>query len=213
MGKRKRKRLTNEFRRSIGNNSSGLKTIVYPSIGTRFQMPDDFEVEAQTTEDPQQALSRAILVLETVGFRIVSCDERNAELQGPGLNSTKQNPLLGATMIHLRCTERTIRLTAKLGGVATMQRFLTWFPWILGLSLGTIFALAGGIGFGRAAGIPFGVPWAQGFNWILAAYAMALLPVAPWLFLSPWLIRVIRNRTRVALETLLQNAVIRTKLL
>jgi len=175
-------------------------------------MPDDFEVEAQTTGDAQQALSRAILVLETVGFRIVACDDRNAELQGPGLNSTKQNPLLGATTIHLRCTERTLRLNAKLGGVATMQRFLTWFPLILGLSLGTIFAIAGGFGFGRAAGIPFGVPWAQGFRWILAAYAMALMPVAPWLLLSPWLIRVIRKRTNSALETLLQNAVMRGKL-
>lgn len=175
-------------------------------------MHEDFEVEAQTTEDPRQALSKAMLVLETVGFRIVSCDERNAELQGPGLNSTKQNPLLGATSIQLRCSERTIYLTAKLGGVATMQRFLTWFPLILGLSLGTIFAIAGGFGFGRAAGIPFGVPWAQGFRWIVAAYAMALMPVAPWLFLSPMLIRVIRKRTKVALETLLQNAVMRAKL-
>jgi hypothetical protein len=175
-------------------------------------MLNRFEVEVREVEDIERTFSNAVHVLETVGFKILSCDKQHAELQGPGLNSTKQNPLLGATAIQLRCTNNTIKLDATLGGVATMERFLKWFPLGLGMALGTLFAFVGGIGFGRALGVPFGVPWAQGLNWIVVAYALALLPISPWLFISPWLIGMIRKRTMEALNTLLHNAVMKAKL-
>lgn len=173
---------------------------------------EKFEAEVKDVQDIERTFANALQVLEAVGFRILSCDKRQAELQGPGLNSTKQNPLLGATSIHLRCTENRILLDANLGGVATMERFLKWFPLGLGLLLGTLFAFVGGFGFGRGFGIPFGVPWAQGLNWIVVAYLFALLPISPWIFISPWMIRMIRNRTKSALETLLHNAVMKAKL-
>jgi hypothetical protein len=175
-------------------------------------MLDRFEVEVRELEDTERTFSNAVLVLEAVGFKILSCDKQHAELQGPGMSSTKQNPLLGATAIQLRCSRNTIKLDARLGGVATMERFLKWFPLGLGITLGTLFAFVGGFGFGKAFGIPFGVPWAQGLNWILVAYTLALLPITPWFFISPWMIGIIRQRTTESLKTLLHNAVLKAKL-
>lgn len=175
-------------------------------------MLDRFEVEVREVADTQRTFSNTITILEAVGFKILSCDQNRAELQGPGMNSTKQNPLLGATTIQVRRSDSGIKLDATLGGIATMERFLKWFPLGLGLLLGTLFAFVGGIGFGQQFGIPFGVPWAQGFNWIIVAYTFALLPITPWFFISPWMVNMIRRRTTEALKTLLHNAVMKAKL-
>lgn len=175
-------------------------------------MLDRFEVEVREVENSERTFSNTITILEAVGFKILSCDKNRAELQGPGMNSTKQNPLLGATTIQVRRSDSAIKLDATLGGIATMERFLRWFPLGLGLMLGTLFAFVGGIGFGQQFGIPFGVPWAQGVNWIIVAYTFALLPITPWFFISPWMVNMIRRRTTEALETLLHNAVIKAKL-
>ncbi|MBL8871182.1 MAG: hypothetical protein JNK90_15400 [Planctomycetaceae bacterium] len=175
-------------------------------------MVDKFEVEVRNVDDASRTFMHVVEVLDSVGFKILSCDKQHAELSGPGLNSTKQNPLLGASAIQLRCQNDSIKLGASLGGVATMERFLRWFPLGLGFILGTLFAVLGGFGFGRAMGVPFGVPWAQGFNWVVVAYTLAFLPVCPWFLIGPWMVRMIRKRTTAALEALLQNAVMKAKL-
>jgi hypothetical protein len=87
-----------------------------------------------------------------------------------------------------------------------MRRFLMWFPLLLGLGMGLFFCVLGGLGFGQQLGVQFGVPWAQDWQWMLAAIGCAMLPVAPWLVLSPWIAGMIRNRTHRALETLAGNA-------
>lgn len=175
-------------------------------------MPDRFEAEVRAVDNAERTFTQAITVLEAAGFKILSCDRQRAHLRGPGLNSTKQNPLLGATDIQVYRDNDHIKLQATLGGVATMEHFLKWFPLALGLGLGTLFSLVGGIGFGQAFGIPFGVPWAQGIQWLLVAYTLAFLPIAPWFFISPWMIRMIRTRTQQALQSLLHNAVMKATL-
>jgi hypothetical protein len=81
------------------------------------------------------------------------------------------------------------------------------FPLILGLGLGLFFGVGGGIAFGQKFGVGFGVPWAQGWTWLLVAICVAMLPVTPWLFLSPMMSKMIRTRTQNALETLVKNAI------
>jgi hypothetical protein len=156
-------------------------------------------------------MEAALATLVSNGFAIMHRDKFSANLTGPGLNSTKQNPLLGATNICLELRDQQLRLEAELGGVDSMQRFLTRFPLVLGLGLGLFFGVFGGILFGRQFGVGFGVPWAQGATWMLVAIGGALLPVAPWLVLSPMISRMIRMRTQNALTTLITNAVRITK--
>lgn len=168
---------------------------------------ETYSISVPANDDTFDSLAKAVRSLIAVGFSVVKQDERRVELRGPGMRSTKQNPLLGATKIELRSANRAVQMDAELGGVQTMQKFLTWFPPLLGLSLAMVFTLVGGITFGQAFGIGFGVPAAPGWKWIVVSFGVAFLPTLPWLVLSPLMIRMIRKRTIRALEKLLQSAI------
>lgn len=165
-----------------------------------------YQTSAETTGRTHDVLHDAVVTLTNRGFVIVRRDENFAELNGPGLYSIKQNPLRGASRIHLERQGQQLNLDAELGGVDAMRKFLLWFPLTLGLGLGVIFGVFGGFAFGRQFGVGFGVPWARGWMWLLAAFGGAMLPVAPWLLFSPIMSKVIRARTEQALESLVQNA-------
>jgi hypothetical protein len=166
-----------------------------------------FSTSAVTTRPTNDVLQAALTTLTNNGFAIVNRDKNSVDLTGPGLNSTKQNPLLGASAIHLELQGQQLRLDAELGGVDSMQRFLMRFPFMLGLGLGLFFGVVGGVALGRQFGVGFGVPWAQGLTWMFFAIGIAILPVTPWVFLSPMMSKMIRTRTQNALTTLVINAV------
>ena len=155
-------------------------------------------------------LDSAVQTLTNNGFAIVDRSEDSVTLHGPGLNSTRQNPLLGATRIKLALNGKTLDADAELGGVQRMQRFLSRLPFLLGLGLGLFFGVGGGILFGQLFGVGFGVPWAQGSQWLLFAICVSMLPVAPWLFISPLMSRSIQKRTEDAITTLVRNATFTT---
>ncbi len=165
-----------------------------------------FVTSARITGTNDAVLQTALMVLTGQGFAIKDRSALSADLTGPGLNSTRQNPLLGASKIHLEIADQELRLAAELGGVETMHRFLKYFPILLGLGLGVVFAVGGGFLFGQQFGVGFGVPWVQGWRWLVMAFAGALLPVSPWLFLSPMMSRMILHRTQNALTTLVNNS-------
>lgn len=164
-----------------------------------------FTTSASTTSRNDNALQAALAILTINGFTIVGRDTYSADLTGPGLNSTRQNPLLGASRIHLELSGQQLRLEAELGGVDSMRRFMMRFPFLLGLSLGLLFGVVGGVAFGQQFG-GFGVPWAQGWTWMIVAIGGAMLPVTPWLLISPVMSKMIRTRTENALTTLVQNS-------
>jgi hypothetical protein len=165
-----------------------------------------FSTSAITQGSVHGVLESAIATLTHHGFSISHRDAKSACLVGPGMTSTRQNPLLGASKITLLLRHNTIDADAELGGVDGMQKFLMWFPWLLGIGLGLLLGVGGGILFGQQFGVGFGVPWANGWQWIAFAFGVAILPVAPWLFLSPIVARRIRQRTQAAIETLVRNA-------
>lgn len=167
-----------------------------------------YTTSTETPGPTGEILQAALTVLTNNGFAIVNRDELTASLKGPGLNSTRQNPLLGASAIRLALEGNQLRLDADLGGVDSMRRFLMRFPFLLGLGLGLFFGVGGGLMFGQLFGVGFGVPWAQGWAWMLLALGFAMLPVSPWLVLSPMISKWIRTRTQHALQTLVRNAVL-----
>ena len=170
-----------------------------------------YTISAVTLRPSGETLQAALAILTNNGFTIVNRDERTANLIGPGLNSTKQNALLGASKIYLAQDGNQLSLEAELGGVESMQRFLNRFPLLLGLVLGLLFCIIGGLVIGQQFGVGFGAPWAQGWRWVLVTFGFSMLPVTPWIFLSPWIGKMIRTRTQLALNTLVTNAVQMTK--
>jgi hypothetical protein len=167
-----------------------------------------YSTSGDLSAQPELSLESAVKSLIPHGFRIESRDTRSAKLTGPGIHSSRQPAVLGATAVSLSIDPDRNRLVldARLGGIETMQRFLTWFPPLLGLSLGVVLGIAGGFLFGRQFGIGFGVPWAQGWAWMLVSIGMGLLPISPWLLLSPLMTRALRRRTEQALDTIVHSS-------
>lgn len=165
-----------------------------------------YSVSSGRLDQAALALDTAVTTLTNNGFTIVGRTSTTATLNGSGMNSTNQPALLGATKIDLRIVNDALQIDAVLGGVDSMRRFLFRFPLLLGIGLGLLFGVGGGLMFGRQFGIGFGVPWAAGWRWIAVAMCGALLPVSPWLVLSPLIANSILNRTRRALDVLAGNA-------
>ena len=145
---------------------------------------NDHEYEIPFSGDPAVALEVARTALLGQGFEIV--DQSSGELRatGPGMNSTNQPPLCGASEITFLVGTSAIVARARLGGVRKMKMFLWLFPPGLGLIVAVSFKL-------------FGVPR----SWI------PLLAVAPWLVLSPILSSWIEKRTTKAVDSLARSMV------
>lgn len=154
----------------------------------------EYETDCPLNATPDDALARAEATLSAVGFRIVDRPRSGLVAEGPGLNSTRQNPLLGATRVELTAGDRTLRAVAEMGGVDRMRKFLLWFPLLLGLGLGLLGLLVQlmlGVGVPNAA-------------WMLAA--LGPMAVLPWAFIGPWMAGRIVRQTERAVDTLVHNA-------
>lgn len=165
-----------------------------------------FSTSAIATGPTDGVLQSAITTFTNNGFAITQHDSTSALLTGPGLHSTKQNPILGISSVTLRLHESELVAVAELGGVDSMRRFLIRFPLLLGIGLGLFFGIGGGFLFGQHSGVVFGVPWASGWHWLIVAMGGAMLPVLPWLVLAPLISGMVRKRTEKSLETLVKNA-------
>jgi hypothetical protein len=147
--------------------------------------------------DPAPAFALATATLTASGFRLVAQTARSLEFAGAGMNSTRGNPLLGASQITLTADAGRIELQAELGGVRRMRRFLVVL--LLGLSLLDV------VVFGLQFHVFQGAP-----NWPKLLLVTAG-PIAPWIVLGPLLVRLIRRRTIKALHPLLFNMVAVTR--
>jgi hypothetical protein len=159
------------------------------------------------TGDPQRLLAAAATILMTNGFAVVQQEGDQIEFIGPGLNSTKQNPLLGAARIVVSAKQGRLAVDADYGGVDSLRRFMIRFPLLLGLGLGCIFAVISLIvflGF-YLYGADFGPAWTVAWLSPLFAIAVSLLSVSPWFFLAPWIRRHLERKTTFALDTLMTN--------
>jgi len=144
--------------------------------------------------DSEKAFGLAETALTALGFRLLGRTPARVELVGPGMNSSRESPLMGASRIELISSGGNLAVEAELGGVARMSRFVTLFPICLVLSLGIVFSTVFGIGFGPGF-------WMGGVGAAVGANAVL------WLILGPLMARRFRARTDRALDTLLANMV------
>jgi hypothetical protein len=145
-----------------------------------------------------KAFDLAGVVLTALGFRIVARDDSSLDATGPGLNSSRQNALLGASRIQVMRRSAELALEAELGGVQRLARFVTLFPVGLSLFLCVLFFVLFSLLFDH-------------FLWVLPVVAMTGANALLWLILGPLLARHFRGRTCQGIDVLLNNMAVAGK--
>lgn len=142
--------------------------------------------------DAARAFDAAVLLLTNLGFRVVARSDSSLELVGPGMNSSREAALVGASRIEFRHGRGELTVEAELGGVRQMARFVSLFP--LGLCLFLAVLLTAVF---HLAGFP---PWAA-----TIVLTVTGLNAIVWFFLAPIMARSMRTRTCRALDALVGN--------
>lgn len=142
--------------------------------------------------DTARAFDLANAALTSLGFRISSRSESSLELTGPGMTSTRQSALMGATRLRITRGSHDLSIEAELGGVQTMSRFVTLFPIGLSLFLCVLMLVQFSVLSDHRGGV---VP----------VIAITGLTALPWLFLGPLMARHVHARTCRAIDALLNN--------
>lgn len=139
--------------------------------------------------DAGEALEKARAVLLAAGFRAGASERGGVVFLGPGLNSTRQNPLLGASRLRLVARGERLSVDADLGGARRLGRFARFFPPLLCLALAIVFTVVFTFKFDTLA-------------WMAPVYGTTGLLAAVWLLVGPVLARAIRRNTWTALDEL-----------
>lgn len=146
----------------------------------------DYEKTVELPGDASAGVSFLINNFTQLGFRIEHKDHSSCVLIGPGMNNSRQSPLLGISRLQVDSSRNTLNVKAELKAAQKMRQFLIWF-------IGGMFVFMM---------IVFGVVFRgrEDFRWWIPA-----LPFLPWPFLIPMIGRMIEKRTRVALDNTLHN--------
>ena len=139
--------------------------------------------------DAGAALHSTETVLLPNGFELVQATEHSREFRGGGMQSTRENPVRGASWIEVKARGGQLKLHARLDGVRNISLFFWIFPVVLwgGFAVAPLLGLMGE---------------ARVLN------TEALKGMVVWLVLAPALTAWLRHRTVRALETLLGSAVV-----
>ncbi len=182
-----------------GNWDSKANGRMTVSEFARYSASTSYSGESET------AFARALSILGAAGFTVQQQDRDSIEFTGPGLNSSRESAILGATNIRIRLDHDSMQLDAELGGVAKMRRFLNTFIPSLAVLLVVIIGPFTGWVAGMQNGLGFGVPGLPGLKWLMFTVPITLLPFLPWIVATPWVTGKIRTRTINAIDGLLQN--------
>ncbi|MBK6734143.1 MAG: hypothetical protein IPG61_08635 [bacterium] len=77
------------------------------------------------------ALRVAEAALLPNGFRVVDSSASRLALRGRGMQSTKENPIRGATEVSIEAQDGVLKLDASLGGVVGLSLFAALLPVVL----------------------------------------------------------------------------------
>lgn len=156
-------------------------------------MPIEYSTTVPFVGSGKRALAVAQTTLVSLNFRILSSSETELNVSGRGINSTRENPLKTVTEATFLIRNAAIEVRANLGGAEKMRRFLTIFP----LALAAFFLIVW-------TTIAYFVPEFRHW-WI---FVLPLIPLSPWLFLTPIICRSFERRSKDAIDSLVGNMVL-----
>jgi len=147
-----------------------------------------YSMEQKFAGQEAEAFSAIESILLPNGFRITRSEDSILELKGRGMQSSRENPVRGATVVEVKAREGVLHLDARLGGVVFMVLFVCLFPVLL---LGS-FAVA---------------PMFESGGGVASLNTEVYRGMAVWAVLGPLAGVWIRHRTIVALKDMMDNAV------
>lgn len=147
-----------------------------------------YEKSVEFSGNQDSAVALAKNIFSANDFKINQIDQSVLSVTGPGMQSNRQNLLRGISRGELKFSEAAIEFNGELGGVEFMKKFLCIFPAALGLGLTVLFEVQ-----------------AYLLKQNLLFSFIPLLAVAPWLFISPFMIKRIQRNTEDAIATALDN--------
>ena len=156
-------------------------------------MPIEYLKTVPFPGSAKRALAVAQSTLVALNFQITASSDYELQVTGPGINSTRENPLKAMTKGSFVVRNAAIEVKAVLGGAERMIRFLRIFP----LMMAIFFMIVWGV---LAFFLPIFRLW-----WV---FAIPLVALSPWLFLTPMIGRSIQSRTKDAIDSLVSNMVL-----
>jgi hypothetical protein len=154
--------------------------------------PKKHECSAEMRGDGRRVLDALVIALSSSGFRVDRRSESEVELTAPARFGSHYHPIVGASRIVAKASQRRLAITAELGGVDRMRRFLLLFPGIMCLVLvvvlGIVFSVTFGTDHWRVICMPLG--------------AILVIQVVTWSIVGPLASRKFESKTRAALDAL-----------
>ena len=154
--------------------------------------PKRHESSAEMRGDPRRVLDALVIALSSNGFRVDRRTDSEVELTGPARLGMHHQALAGASRIVAKAAQRRLALTAELGGVERLRRFLLILPVgicvVLVISLGGVFAFT----FDRS-------------QWKFIATLLGSIlgiELLTFLIVGPLVTRKFESKTREALDAL-----------
>ena len=141
-----------------------------------------YETSKSFCGDTKKVLTAAAPIFMTNGFRVEQVSTSEIMATGPGMSSTRQNPLWGVRPATLHFGGFNVRFSAEPGGVRTMRNFLFLFPPGLALALMLTFYLAG--------------------MWPTQVAGTVLAAISLWIVIAPLIAIKTKKKTIEAIESL-----------
>ena len=151
----------------------------------------DYEKTEPFSGNMEKVLEVAKNVFIQHNFETVRHSDTEVEFTGPGMLSSRQNPIVGISRICIRGTSGNISIEAEFGGIRKLTKYLVVF--IVGMAI--FFVVLFGIMFSKQG---------QPLNKIIL---MSVAPFIPWPVLIPLIHIWMKSRTSKALDRLLTNMV------
>jgi len=125
-------------------------------------------------------------------FQIVRDSDTEVEFTGPGMLSSRQNPIVGISRICIRGTSGNISIEAEFEGIRKLTKYLVCFI----VAMAIFFVVFFGILFSKQD---------QPLN---KTILISLAPFAPWPVIIPLMYKWMKSRTSKALDRLMTNMVV-----
>lgn len=93
--------------------------------------PKSHEYSVSFSGNAADALNVARTALLALGFEIVRDTRTELHAEGPGMHSNQQPELVGASSVRFNVSSTRISVTAELGSLAKLIRFVSVFPPLL----------------------------------------------------------------------------------